>query len=37
MISGQLNSPKIPKEIKAIIKNIPTRKSPGLYGFRAEF
>jgi hypothetical protein len=32
-----LNSPKTPKEIKIVIKNLPTKKSPKLDDFSADF
>jgi hypothetical protein len=33
---NHLNSPQTPKEIEAIIKSLPTKKSPGSDGFSAE-
>ena len=32
-----LNIPITSKEIESLIKNLPTRKSPELYGFTGEF
>ena len=34
---NHLNSPVTPKEIEAVIKSFPTKKSPGSDTFSAEF
>jgi hypothetical protein len=36
-IIKNINSSKTSNEILTVIKNLPTRKSPGLHGFTAEF